>query len=390
MFITEGRINWKYLLIVAIWAVIVGGGIWVYFGDVVRNIISPSQFSEIPEVIPTLTEEESKNHILFARGNDLWSSDITGKDQKEILTNIELSGPVKFDVNISPDHQKILYFSGDDIYLSKSDGSNSRLVVKAVTQKVFDTRFNPPSEGIRYPKIVWASDSNAFLYIKSPPSNDPQKNIYQIYSIDLNTSKEQFIREMTTDYSSVGISFAGWDRTNNEIYTFRVGLVDGGVSEGIVINSLNGDIKNEYNITGLTYEVSPKYDKFILSILGPIGLPHKLTIRNIRTGEVLKTIEINIFPDKWSPDGEKILLVGGKILEIDSEKITKIFEYEGTGCGAVAWSPDSNYITYTSSPGNGMDTSLNVIKIDGSYKKEIIKEYTGGNCDRFDLGWGHY
>jgi len=57
MFITEGRINWKYLLIVAIWAVIVGGGIWVYFGDVVRNIISPSQISEIPDVIPTLTEE---------------------------------------------------------------------------------------------------------------------------------------------------------------------------------------------------------------------------------------------------------------------------------------------------------------------------------------------
>ncbi|XOB42018.1 MAG: hypothetical protein ACKKMS_01435 [Candidatus Nealsonbacteria bacterium] len=57
-FSKDPQVNWKYVLIIVVLAAIVGGGIWIYFGDVVKNIISLSQFPEIkkPEEI---TQDET-------------------------------------------------------------------------------------------------------------------------------------------------------------------------------------------------------------------------------------------------------------------------------------------------------------------------------------------
>lgn len=64
MLITQGKTNWKFLLIVVILAAVVGGGIWIYFGDVVRNIISLSQFPEIKKPIK-IAEDEIANWKTF-------------------------------------------------------------------------------------------------------------------------------------------------------------------------------------------------------------------------------------------------------------------------------------------------------------------------------------
>jgi hypothetical protein len=59
-FLKEGKTNWKYILIVVILAVIVGGGILGYLRYFKREMVSISQFPEIkkPEKIVKESEEE--------------------------------------------------------------------------------------------------------------------------------------------------------------------------------------------------------------------------------------------------------------------------------------------------------------------------------------------
>jgi len=47
LFLAQGKTNWKYLIIVLILAVIVGGGILIYLRDFKKEMISISQFPEI-------------------------------------------------------------------------------------------------------------------------------------------------------------------------------------------------------------------------------------------------------------------------------------------------------------------------------------------------------
>jgi len=60
-FLTKGKPNWKYILIVLILAVIVGGGILSYLRYLNKEISSLSKFPEIKKPEKPKIEEETAN-----------------------------------------------------------------------------------------------------------------------------------------------------------------------------------------------------------------------------------------------------------------------------------------------------------------------------------------
>jgi hypothetical protein len=60
-FLTKGKTNWKYILIVVIFATIVGGGILVYLRYFNKEISSLAKFSEIKKTEKPKIEEEITN-----------------------------------------------------------------------------------------------------------------------------------------------------------------------------------------------------------------------------------------------------------------------------------------------------------------------------------------
>jgi hypothetical protein len=60
-FLTKGKTNWKYILIVLILALIVVGGVLIYLKDLEKEIVSIGQFPEIKKVEKLKIEEETFN-----------------------------------------------------------------------------------------------------------------------------------------------------------------------------------------------------------------------------------------------------------------------------------------------------------------------------------------
>jgi hypothetical protein len=90
-FLTKRKTNWKYILVVAILAIIVGGGILAYLRYFEREILSFTQFSEIKKTREVSIEEElAKETVngyakaLMSRQKDNVLPYLTGEAKKKI------------------------------------------------------------------------------------------------------------------------------------------------------------------------------------------------------------------------------------------------------------------------------------------------------------------
>ena len=116
-FITQGKTNWKFFLIVIILAIIVGAGSLWY---VMRQKVSPVWLPELKK------QAEDNKAVAFIQDGDIW---VSSKDLKNKYKVIDTKEDI-VDFAFSSDGKEIYWLNGQEIWKRDSEG-NIKMLVKA-------------------------------------------------------------------------------------------------------------------------------------------------------------------------------------------------------------------------------------------------------------------
>ena len=175
-------------------------------------------------------------------------------------------------------------------------------------------------------KVVWSGDSRWLAF----PGRDRNRDTLSVVGRD--GSGERVITEVIrTSLDQVRLSLPAWSTGNDRLYFVRRG-------QESVLYSIERDGTNERALAGLG---------------------------DIRVREV-----------KLSPDGNKLLLDGAYVVNVDGTELKGFEEDYGVSPGDGSWSPDGSRIAvatsgHTSIPWTGV-RALYTIALDGSGFRQLL------------------
>lgn len=428
-FLTQGETNWKYILIVLILAVVVGGRVlwWVKKQEV--------PLAELPEVKKPeeMKLEDKIGMIAYIKDGEIWIKKLPDGESKQLTTGnrmprwassgqwlaylnqnhqlqvIRISGADKKVLNNGNEVKLFAWSPISDIlaYVTKEEVLWVVNTNDWIEQKLVPAGNEP--EDLNVTGIVWSPDGQWLAYTTWQKMKEPEKyGYYEVLGrirVDGSKKIELFSRSVgfgigygtdLTSWSSDGEYILFWS------YPFSASLLADGTSLETIPAS-GGELREIVSIM-LAYpgflDISPE-GKFLVVTIGggrESWTSKGIALIELSTGDLthLTDEKISALSPVFSPDGKQIAYVAALDVQLLSEKeafnagVSKrqiwIMNSDGSNKRQLTsdesyyserplWSADGNWILFVRVDQNNQ-AGLWLMRSDGSELTKVAEELT--------------